>query len=339
MRKYAPTLAVFLTLLALIFRFGQLAWEVLGRLTFGWISFAGRVIPKVAVSWDGVVTSIVCLVLFTLGLHAFLRWFYREVQRSAARSAETIRRWSPRWTASLVAITLLMFVIGISAGAIMHQAGWLMTSPRPLLTARPLLRDRNSPHNLLEIGMASLWGGDTLPEVKLDSHGRMLTSWQTAILPYLETSFYGSFDPDKPWDDPVNSAYFRGIVPEYLNPAIETVRSPQGYALSHYAGNVNLFARAKPLALKEVERGLAGTILAGEVSAEFKPWGDPTNLRDPVLGINAMPGGFGSPSQSEANFLFLDGSVRSVRNTTDPDVLRKMSTPSFATDLPGKGPG
>jgi prepilin-type processing-associated H-X9-DG protein len=136
----------------------------------------------------------------------------------------------------------------------------------------------------------------------------------------------------------VNSAYFRGIVPEYLNPAIETVRSPQGYALSHYAGNVNLFATAKPLALKEVEGGLAGTILAGEVSAEFKPWGDPTNLRDPILGINSVPGGFGSPSQMGANFVFLDGSVRSVRSTTDPNVLRKMSTPAFATDLPGRGP-
>jgi prepilin-type processing-associated H-X9-DG protein len=339
MRKYAPILAVLLPLLAFIARFGQPAWEVLGRLTFGWISYAGRVIPKVIVSRDGLATAIVCLVLFTLGLHAFLRWFYREMQRSASRSAENIRRWSPRWTASLVAIILLMFVIGISAGAIMHQAGWLMTSPRLLQATRPSLRVQDSPHNLLMIGMATLGVLETLPEVKLDSRGRMLHSWQTAILHYLGKSFYGSFDPDKPWDDPVNSAYFRGIVPEYLNPAIETVRSPQGYALSHYAGNVNLFATAKPLALKEVEGGLAGTILAGEVSAEFKPWGDPTNLRDPILGINSVPGGFGSPSQMGANFVFLDGSVRSVRSTTDPNVLRKMSTPAFATDLPGRGPG
>ena len=134
-------------------------------------------------------------------------------------------------------------------------------------------------------------------------------------------------DPDRPWDDPVNSAYFRGIVPVYLNPEIGVIRSPEGYALSHYAGNVNVLGRVNALSIKEIEGSLANTVLAGEVSSRFQPWGDPTNLRDPILGVNMMPDAFGSTSPSVANFFFLDGSVRFVRNTTDPDVLRAMSSP------------
>ena len=143
--------------------------------------------------------------------------------------------------------------------------------------------------------------------------------------------FYGQFDPARPWNDPVNSAYFRGIVPVYLNPEIGVIRSPEGYALSHYAGNVNVLGRAKPLALKEIEGSLAQTVLAGEVSVKFKPWGDPTNLRDPILGINTMPEAFGSTSPGGAHFLFLDGSVRFVRETADPAVLRAMSATESAS--------
>jgi prepilin-type processing-associated H-X9-DG protein len=113
----------------------------------------------------------------------------------------------------------------------------------------------------------------------------------------------------------------------YLNPEIAVVRSPEGYALSHYAGNVNVLGRVKPLALKEIEGSLAQTVLAGEVEAKFRPWGDPTNLRDPILGINTMPEAFGSTSPGGAYFLFLDGSVRFVRKTVALDVLRAMSSP------------
>ena len=35
--------------------------------------------------------------------------------------------------------------------------------------------------------------------------------------------------------------------------------------------------------------------MAGEVAGDFKPWGDPTNWRDPALGINRSPEGFGGP--------------------------------------------
>jgi prepilin-type processing-associated H-X9-DG protein len=80
--------------------------------------------------------------------------------------------------------------------------------------------------------------------------------------------------------------------------------------------------------LRRVEpEDAANTILAGEVADGFKPWGDPTNLRDPGLGVNKVSGGFGGLSGSGANFLFVDGSVRFLRDTTSRAVLRRLSGP------------
>jgi prepilin-type processing-associated H-X9-DG protein len=78
---------------------------------------------------------------------------------------------------------------------------------------------------------------------------------------------------------------------------------------------------------KEVTDGESNTLMAGEVKSRFKPWGDPTNWRDPSLGINRSPDGFGGPFEGGASFLFVDGSVRFIKNTIDPSVLKALSTP------------
>jgi len=227
----------------------------------------------------------------------------------------------------LVSIVVLMFVTGISAAVVVHQTGWLLASRRSLLAYRAAVGG-SSTSNLQMIGLASsgyLSHHPALPVANTDAQGRMLHSWQTAILPFMPVKHAGDIQTDVPWDDPRNSAYFRGIVPVYLNPEIGVVRDFQGYALSHYAGNVNVLGPGRTLRLETIKGALSSTILAGEVSGQFKPWGDPTNLRDPGLGINSVPNGFGGPSGRGANFLFLDGSVRFVRTPTDPAVLRGMS--------------
>ena len=73
--------------------------------------------------------------------------------------------------------------------------------------------------------------------------------------------------------------------------------------------------------------GTSNTIYAGEAAGNFKGWGDPANLRDPALGINAGPDGFGSRSPGGANFNLLDGSVRFISDNIDPGVLKALSTP------------
>ena len=120
----------------------------------------------------------------------------------------------------------------------------------------------------------------------------------------------------------------RRISPPYRNPGIPEGENAAGYALSHYAGNARLLGGENPRTLDEVIDGTASTIMAGEVAAGFEPWGSPTNWRDPTLGINRSPEGFGSPFPGGANVLFADGSVRFLKDTIDPRVLRSLSTPA-----------
>lgn len=64
------------------------------------------------------------------------------------------------------------------------------------------------------------------------------------------------------------------------------------------------------------------------MKSNFKPWGDPTNLRDPALGINRVASGFGSIAPGGANFLFVDGSVHFLKDKIDSRVLKLLGTPA-----------
>ena len=301
-------------------------------LAFGWVGYLRRVLPQVRVNGDGVATGVICLVLFTVGLHGFFRWLSAEVGRASGISP---RPWSWRRTLAIVTLVMLMFAVGVAATGIAHQAGWLIASRRWLVETRPVLDGfdarRPSDLRLREIAVIATMhcarsSDVTDPHFDEPSPAR---SWQTRLLPYFEfpSRLGGELDDTRPWNDPANSAYFRGVVPGFLNPEVGVVRSPEGYALSHYAGNVHVLGHYPPLNEDELTAGRSNTILAGEMARRFKPWGDPSNLVDPGLGINQSPEGFGGPSGQRAYLGFADGSVRSFSATTDPEILRRLSGP------------
>jgi prepilin-type processing-associated H-X9-DG protein len=330
MRGGAIIAGIVLVLCLALVLFGGPALDVMVGLSLGWLAYLERVMPKVRIAWDGVASGALCLILFTVGLHRTLMWFHGEVQKAGRREDQTRRPWSFRWTASLFAQIVLMFVVGISAAGIVHQVGWLIASRRSLVEEKTQSRDvwGSSVDHLKQIGLASSMltidpaprSGEPRPS------GEGLQSWMTEILPGTIFMIGGRLRHDLPWNDPRNSAYFKGVVHIYLNPEVRMIRSPEGYALGHYAGNVHVLGPDR--ALRRVGPGdAANTILAGEVADSFKPWGDPTNLRDPGLGVNKVSGGFGGLSGSGANFLFVDGSVRFLRDTTPRAVLRRLSGP------------
>jgi hypothetical protein len=332
MRKTITALGSLLILSLLVGVWGGLPSEVGGRIIFGWLAYVSRVWPHMTIDWTSVAMSLVFLVLFTVGLHMFLRWFFREFQRRPETAGQVARRWSFSWTASIVVGTVTMFGAGIAATGIVHQSGWLLRSRRSLTEPKlpwPLSDKWNSTANLRMTGLAVLSYAshrDSLPFLEVGSRARASQSWQSLALPYMDIIF-ADIDKSLPWDDPRNSAYYRGIVPYYLNPEIGAIRDSRGYGLSHFAGNEHVLGRKIPLRPEGIANGASNTILAGEVATNFKPWGDPTNLRDPIRGINQSPDGFAGPSGTGANMIFLDGSVRFLRNTTSSKILQEMSLP------------
>jgi hypothetical protein len=324
-------LAIFagLLIVAVTSAVGGIALQVVERLAFGWIRYVARVAPRISVSWIGLVTAIACLVALGIGLHLFLRWLV-----AAAGSA---RGWSARWTSSLLALVVLMFAAGIGMVGIGHQSGWLFAARDWFLEQTVEMSRGSSVQRQQEIALAFVNYGQIDPETRgatVPTKGWPNHGWQTAILPYLGYLIAG-VDYDLPWRHPRNSAQFKGVVLEYLNPDLALVRSPDGFALSHYSGNVNLLGRGQVPALSGVQSASA-TILAGEVTEGFKPWGDPTNLRDPARGLNLGEKSFGNPASTGATFVLMDGSVRFLRNTTDPKILRALSVPRLAGEPAGR---
>jgi hypothetical protein len=248
-----------------------------------------------------------------------LKWLY------SATSAEP-RYWQRKWTLQLVGLVVLMFVAGIAVTGVVHQTSWLAHSPEPLIRssrdAGPRVASRN---NLRYLGVATHDHKDNtkppeLPRSQFAPNGQAMHSWQTALLPYLEQgTLYNTIDQKKAWTDPANAMPMSVQVKVFLHPAL-LPEPVNGYGVSHYAGNVHVVLSDTPRTLTSFPAGGSNTILAGEVSANFRAWGDPLNARDPRLGPSGNPNGFGGPNGKPAQFAMLDGTVR----TFDPQELAEL---------------
>lgn len=220
-----------------------------------------------------------------------------------------------------------MFVAGIAMTGIVHQTTWLVRSPEPLTNGGMKTTSARSvsANNLKTIGVAtynySSANQDWLPRSQFDAGGRALHSWQTVLLPYIEQdALYRQVDMSKSWQHPSNAHAMSSRVKAYLNPSVE-MEQINGFGASHYAGNGEVVLSERPRTLNSFPLGTSNTILAGEVTSNLHAWGDPLNARDPRLGANGHPKGFGAPNGRPAQFLMLDGSVR----TFEPKELTDLA--------------
>jgi hypothetical protein len=91
-------------------------------------------------------------------------------------------------------------------------------------------------------------------------------------------------------------------LPIYLNPGVDRELSADGFGLTHYAGNSQLFQPNQFLKLEEITDGPGETLMVGEVNEGFQPWAKPGNTRDPALGLNKGPRRSAARSQAASTF-------------------------------------
>lgn len=146
-------LYIFLGLVGLIVfmsMFGTWPIEIGWYLAFGWIHFIVKNLATVELNPVLFGEGIACTIALGVGAHYFCRWLYREA------GASTDHAWRWQWTASGLALVLLLFVTGIGTIGVVHQAAWLLSTKDPLLVDAMLPRARVSEVLLYGSGVRSM---------------------------------------------------------------------------------------------------------------------------------------------------------------------------------------
>ncbi len=292
--------------------------EVPFRLVFGWLIFLGTVVPRVEFN---AAQAVLCLLLtlgFAFGLHQLCRHWLSAQWPSAAS-------WE------ITGITMVAFVAGISLVGIAHQTVWLVRQENILRQPDVIYRTL-SRNNLKQIGLAFHHyhdAFDSFPTLPRNSSGLPGQSWSTALLPYLDQTLLAEKMEQQRLATPGDHAdAAKTVVATFLNPAIESHHNKStGLAQIHYAANIQVQA-TRGLKISEIADGTTNTLLVGEINTEIPAWSAAGNWRDPALGINRVPDGFGSPLNGICHFLLADGSVQAISEDTDPGILRAMATPA-----------
>ncbi|GAB4154750.1 MAG: hypothetical protein Tsb009_31450 [Planctomycetaceae bacterium] len=169
-----------------------------------------------------------------------------------------------------------------------------------------------------------------------------LHSWQTTLLPYLgdeAAEIYSSINMQVPFNDEVNRPAMQQDIPAYYASGSSRERTANGFAVSHFVAlsghrdiegvgraSLGVFSRNSRVHYNDVIDGLSFTLVAGEIAVDFRPWGEPDVWRTIGNGLNKGRESFGNADRTGAMFLRADGSVKFFSNSTDLEVLRKLST-------------
>lgn len=266
------------------------------------------------------VTGVICLAALSLGLHRLLGWLWK------ARLKATLSTWRLRWTMTILAMVVLMFVAGISVVGIVHQTIWIVTSPEPFRqSSGDQLFSRFNLQRLASAMIAYADSQKSLPPAAIrDSNGRPLLSWRVLVLPYLEQNkLYKEFKLDEPWDSPHNLRLLNRMPEIY---AIGPQNKQSRKSLTHYqvfVGPGTAFASPTGLRLPQDLPDPSHTILIAE-AAEPVPWTKPEDLiYDPSRPLPRLGDLF---PRKGTQFAMADGTARSTWQDSSDKTLRALIT-------------
>jgi hypothetical protein len=236
-----------------------------------------------------------------------------------------------------VSAVVLMFIAGLAVVGTVQQTTWLINTSEPFTQSRLSTPQGEAKHNLWVMSLAVATHHDDVRQLPagalFDDKGDALHGWQTQLLPWLEmTGLFNQIDLKLPWDHAANAPHFKQEIAVYQYPGVTPTANEKGYALSHFASNVRVIGGNVSLNLKNI-KNTSQTLLIGQVGDNYKPWGYPLNWRDPALGLNQSPHGFGSHDRSGALFATVGGHVKYMTNKVSPAVLKALGDPTNGEEV------
>ncbi len=160
-------------------------------------------------------------------------------------------------------------------------------------------------------------------------NGKERYGWPTAIVPYVGyPQVWNAMNHRVGWDHPDNQPHARVPVEDYLIPESSPVATEEGYALTHYSANASVMHRNSSLKLSQITNGRSNTLLLGETSGEFRPWGCSWNWRQVEAPLGAADK-FGSQVSADTQFVLVDGQVKTLSKDIDAAVLQKLANSGY----------
>lgn len=202
-------------------------------------------------------------------------------------------------------------------------------------SAREAARRASSMNNMKQIALAMHNHHDTYrafpAQAITDKGGKPLLSWRVKLLPFLEQQgLYEQFHLDEPWDSPHNKPLLEQMPSVYARP-----NSEAGPGMTNYlapVGDGTMWSTKKGVKMSDITDGTSNTIMIVEVDDKAAvPWTKPQdwqfNPNDPMQGLGTTrPNGF--------LVGLVDGSVRMVEKSIDPDVLKALMTMAGGEPVP-----
>jgi hypothetical protein len=219
------------------------------------------------------------------------------------------------------------------AGIVLGVIGCLLTVAfllPAIRSAGEAARRAQCTGNLKQIAVALQFyhdANDCLPPAAItNKDGRPLLSWRVAVLPYMGSSgLYARFHLDEPWNSPHNFALLGEMPNLYACPSDRALK-PGMTGYQAVVGPETAFTPDfKPLTFRDFSDGTATTLVVGE-SRRSVPWTKPEDL---PFDMSVPLSGLGSDHgyhNNGFNAAFADVSVRFLKSSIDPRVLRALLT-------------
>lgn len=346
MKRSSFTLIEFLIVLAIMGVFAHFItfgsyyiFQIPFYLLFGWLWGLLRIVERLLFDPLGMAIGAIALLALWLSARFLVVRFHPDKARRAVF----------RKTLLLSILVLVLAAAGASVFLLLLEIREIALSKKSILYIQwsygVSVRRSQSRNNLFQNSYRFLdaadpksehifYGGTILPSGQ-PGHG-----WMTQLLPFNgQQVLYEKIDLDKPWNHPANADCFREKPGDAANSYYFDKLSPlekydtNGFRKTDYTANEHLLAVGRPFRLDEIGDGASNTILFGEAKENLAPWGSPMNSRDPALGIDRSPFGFGGLSRkgrypSGCFVSFCDGGVRFLSSETDQEILRALATPN-----------
>jgi hypothetical protein len=343
------------------------------QLLLGWLYFPMRTIPRMTIDGPSVFVGSVGMVLFLVVLHGVAKWLNGSVvaEETVATHRWTLRSTLMTFAALLVLfaagtsfVAAVHQLVWLASGRADASTESMSASEFGLLAqAREAARNAQAKNQLKEYIFAFHNFHDTYGAFPvggtMSQDGELLHGWAIFIGPF-HSYMAPDLDYSRSWRAPPNDRIYKCQERAFLNPSQQSALFDRdGFGLSHWAGNVHvlpirtvriddaidsdgkrlngggLTKQNLGLSLKQITDGTSNTILLGTVGQNFQPWGHPANVRDPSLGVNRSPDGFGGPPVwNGAMFAMCDGSVRLLSNETDLGVMKALATANGGEAVP-----